>query len=433
MNLIAPPHDEEAEGSVLGAIMLADRWLGTITVDVRLRAEDFYRPRNRMIFKAMLELNEASEPIDTLTVANRLTETGKLEEAGGRDYIETLVTRIPAIGNTKQYGQIVKEKAVLRRLLSAAQEIEQEVANPAVAPKDILEHAYKLIGDVGETEHDGLYSPDDMLTLAVKQFTDEPRERFATGIEKMDEWMNGGLARGQVMVVASWPNTAKSVLVDQIAVNMARASGTKACLYLTEMTVEERNARFIARYTPLTITETTRGNFSAEQTRKMQGYNPPPLYVQPSAGWTVDEICRDVLRRRWDIVVIDDIENLTYDYSHGKQEAKAELSRRIAVLAKDNQANCAVIMVSHLSRPSDKDKAYPRPREGHLRDSQMIAARADICCFLYREQDDQGGKRPETEVFFSRNRTGHAGASTYLDFNWKHMRLDPQPEKELKF
>lgn len=138
---VAPPHDEEAEASVLGAIMLADRWFDTITVDVHLSPDDFYRPRNRAIFQAMLELNSDSEPIDTLTVSARLAETGKLEEAGGKDYIETLVTRIPAIGNTKQYAQIVKENSWLRGLIAATQLIQESVASREGEPRQLLKDA----------------------------------------------------------------------------------------------------------------------------------------------------------------------------------------------------------------------------------------------------------------------------------------------------
>lgn len=418
----APPHDEQAEKAILGACLLAPVWVSTLTTEVGLRPEHFYRPRNQQVFRAAVALADRGEPVDTLTVADELGD--KLE--GGQDYLETLVAHIPNIANTKSYGAIVKEKAALRRLLLATQQIEQLVADESPA-QDVFESAHQLLGEAADPHGESVYTPEDLMELAVAQLTGDPVKRYSTGFSKIDEWTNGGLARGQVMVVAAWPNTSKSVYVDQIAAHMAM-NGLKTCIYLTEMTVEERNARFIARHSELTITEAITGNLTAEQSRKMQGYKPPPVHIQPAAGWTVDELCRDVLRRRWDLIVVDDIENLSYDYSHGKQEAKAELSRRLAVLTKDNQANCIALVVSHLSRPADKDKNYPRPKEGHLRDTQMIAARADICCFLHREQDELGAKLPETEVYFSRNRTGHAGASTYLDFDWKHVRLDERQE-----
>lgn len=375
-------------------------------------------------------MSDAREPIDAATVANELG--AELAEAGGRDYLDSLYSKIPAIGNTKKYGRIVKDHATLRKLLAATHEIQESVQLKQAKPQELVELAYRKINECGEDTKQGIYSPDDLMDLAVKQLTTEPAERYSLGFRKLDAWTQGGLARGQVMVVASWPNTNKSCFVDQIAASMVKNSDRKACLYLSEMTVQERNARFIARHSKLTITEAVKGDLSPQQMDKMKGYKPPDIHVQPCAGWTVDEVCRDVLRQKWDIVIVDDIENLDLYSREGKQEAKAELSRRFNALAKDNQANCVLVMVSHLSRHAEKDKAPPRPREAHLRDSQMIAARADICCFLHREQDDQGAKLPETEVYFSRNRTGPAGESCFLDFDWRHVRLNEQIE-EMKF
>lgn len=426
-----PPHDEEAEAAVLAAVMLAPVWVATLTTEVRLKAEHFYRPRHKLIFEAAVELDDNAQPVDMVTIANLLGE--KLELAGGKDYIESLIGKSPSLGNTKKYGQIVKEKATLRRLLTATQEIQQRIANDSAAPKDVLENAYQLISEVGETEHQGAYTPDDLMDLAAHQLTDKPVERFPLILPKLNEWTNGGMARGQVMVVAAWPNTAKSVFVDQMAESMVKGTDRKACVYLTEMTVIERNARFIARNSKLTITEATIGNLNAEQMRRMGNYQPPPIHIQPAAGWTTDEICRDVLRKRWDVVVIDDIENLGYENpNQSKQEIKAEMSRRFNTLAKENQANCVLMMVSHLSRHGNKDEAPPRPKEAHLRDTQMLAARADICCMLYRDQDSEGTREAETEIYFTRNRGGFQGSSTYADFVWKHMRLDPKPE-EMRF
>lgn len=148
LSSVAPPHDEEAEASVLGAIMLADRWLVVAADVVGLVPGDFYRPRNRAIFTAMLELRSERERVDTLTVAGRLTETAQLEEAGGKDYIETLVTRIPAIGNTKQYAKIVLENSWLRQLVRISQEIQESVASREGDPGELLRRARDRAADL---------------------------------------------------------------------------------------------------------------------------------------------------------------------------------------------------------------------------------------------------------------------------------------------
>jgi len=177
----------------------------------------------------------------------------------------------------------VKEKALLRKLLAATQDIQLSINTSQNTPQEVLESAYRRINDVGESEHQGAYSPEDLLDLAVKQLTTEPQERFSLGFKELDKWTNGGLARGQVMVVAAWPNVSKSILVDQLAVSMVKGSDRKACLYLTEMTVPERNARFIARATPLTITETIVGDLHRGAVEKDGGLQPTAL-VRTTGG-----------------------------------------------------------------------------------------------------------------------------------------------------
>lgn len=108
------------------------------------------------------------------------------------------------------------------------------------------------------------------------------------------------------------------------------------------------------------------------------------------------------------------------------------MTRLFATLTKENQANCALIVVSHLSRHGNKDEAPPRPREAHLRDTQMLAARADICCFFHRELDELGHKKPEVEWYFTRNRSGQLLAG-YLYFRSEHMRLEPADLEDLRW
>src|SRR5215212_5734456 len=149
-----PPQNLEAETSVLGAILLTEQALDGVLLEVGLRPEDFYRPRHQLIFRSMIRLKEKAEPeaVDALTVGDDLRRAGELEEAGGEDYVHSLPTQVPAVGNVLHYARIVKEYALLRRLLGAAREIQQEVVTHDGDPRELIERAESKMFHIG---HEG--------------------------------------------------------------------------------------------------------------------------------------------------------------------------------------------------------------------------------------------------------------------------------------
>lgn len=164
---IKPPHDEEAESATLGAILLANNWLPVVADRVGVIAEDFYRPRHRLVYAGILDAAGAGEPVDTLTLSAHLESRGKLAEAGGRDYIETLATRIPAIGNTKRYAQIVRELAMLRGLLSVSYAIQQAIDDGADNPAELAEKTLRAVGDAIRPESGEVVGADDRVLWAA--------------------------------------------------------------------------------------------------------------------------------------------------------------------------------------------------------------------------------------------------------------------------
>ena len=150
-----PPHNEEAEIAVLGTILLTEQALDQIFVDLRLTSEDFYRPRHRLIFRAMMRLKEKAEPeaVDAITVCDDLKREGQLDEAGGSPYIHSLPTMVPAAGAVRDYARIVRDHAILRRLLGAAHEIQQKVATDGSDPRSLVEQAEQAIFRAGH-DHD---------------------------------------------------------------------------------------------------------------------------------------------------------------------------------------------------------------------------------------------------------------------------------------
>lgn len=424
-----PPYDYEAESSVLGAVLIAPAWLDSDEVWT-LEADDFYRPRNRLIWRAVKSLHATADAIDWLTVAARLEMKGKLEEAGGKDYIETLLTHIPDIGNTKGYAKIIRETSMLRTLLAAGYEIQRLVNDRAGDPEELIDKALNLVGRISVPANQKAFGPDALMQMAVDHLTREkPVETFPLPYPKLNEACNGGLRRGQVVVLAGFPNDGKSLVGMDFLESGVDGSTGKAKIYLTEMTVEELNHRVIARNSKLTIGEVIRGNIGYEQMNKLGEFKIPNVEIQPASGWTVDQICHDILRSRPDVVMVDHFHRINLAGNRNKVDAYDEASAKLNSVAKDNQANCVMIIVAHLSRPgTDKEAIPPRPNSSHLRGTQMLEADADIVCMVYRERDKlTGNRQPAAEAYFTRSRSGRI-ASEQLLLDEKHLRFYPEPE-----
>ena len=211
-----PPQNQEAEVSVLGAILLSEQALDALQIDVKLRAEDFYRQRHRLIFGAMIRLKEKTDPqpVDVLTVCEELDRAGELEEAGGTAYIHSLPNLVPSAGNVRQYARIVKEHALLRRLLDTTRGIQQDVFEFAGEPRDLLEQAEAKLYRIAHDEHSGELRPiEAVLHDELEKLERVSREGVAltgtpSGFNDLDE-MTGGFQPGNLIVLAARPSMGK--------------------------------------------------------------------------------------------------------------------------------------------------------------------------------------------------------------------------------
>jgi replicative DNA helicase len=174
---IAPPQNLEAEQSVLGAVLLSDTALPALIIDERLHAEDFYREAHGIVFTAMLDLHNAGEPVDALTLVEHLKQAGKLEAAGGRSAIDLLAASVPAVGHVRQYARIVRDNAMLRRLLRAAYDIQERVHSHAAAPRELIDIAERSILEVAhEDSRKDFQSIHDVLDIEITKLEQLSRE-----------------------------------------------------------------------------------------------------------------------------------------------------------------------------------------------------------------------------------------------------------------
>lgn len=211
-----PPQNQEAEVSVLGAILLGEKMLDRVLIDVRLKPDDFYRDRHRLIYRAMLRLKEKAspEPVDVLTVCEELTRGGELDEAGGASYVHSLPSLVPTAGNAPQYAKIVKEHALMRRLLDASREIQDRVLSFSGDPQELVDQAEAALFKVAHEDRTGeLRSIEDILHDELDKLEKVSREGIEltgtpTGFRDLDG-LTGGFQGGNLIVLAARPAMGK--------------------------------------------------------------------------------------------------------------------------------------------------------------------------------------------------------------------------------
>ena len=211
-----PPQNEEAETSVLGAILLSEQALDGLQIDIKLRPDDFYRERHRLIFQAMIRLKDKAdpEPIDALTVTEQLGRSGELEEAGGTAYVHSLPNLVPSAGNVRHYGRIVKNHALMRRLLDTTRRIQDDVFTFEGPPKELLELAESELFKIAHDDRAGeLRAIEDVLHDELDKLERISREGIAmtgtpTGFTDLDD-LTGGLQPGNLVVLAARPSMGK--------------------------------------------------------------------------------------------------------------------------------------------------------------------------------------------------------------------------------
>src|SRR5437763_3460470 len=272
-NIAVPPHNLEAEKSVLGAVLLDERHLHALLVEEHLRPEHFYREQHGAVFGAMLELYNSDRKIDHLTVAVTLRQNGRLEEVGGPAVIEELAGWVPSAGHARDYGQIVREKAQMRALLNASYEIQASVLSPDAPARDLVERAERTMLEIAHDDRqkkirsvaDILHEETDKLhrlSVAKTALTGAP-----SGFKDLDD-KTGGFQPGNLIVIAARPSMGKSALVANIAEN-AVLSGHAVALFSLEMSESELAQRFVASQARIKGEDLRRGRVAESKWQKI--------------------------------------------------------------------------------------------------------------------------------------------------------------------
>jgi len=421
-----PPHSIEAESSVLGGLLL-DNGAWDRVSDL-LADGDFYRYEHRMVFGAIGALINTSKPADVITVFEQLQNQGKAEEIGGLVYLNSLAQYVPSAGNIRRYAEIVRERSILRKLVSASDEISTNAFNPKGRPvAAILDEAEQKIFNIGEEgarTKQGFQAMDSLVVALldrVQEMADNPNDvtGVPTGFYDLDR-MTAGFQAGDLIVLAARPSMGKTALAINIAEHVALNEGLPVAVFSMEMGAAQLAVRIVGsigridqghlRTGKLTDEEWPRLSEAIEKLRTIS------LHIDETAGLTSSELRANARRLsrqcgKLGLIVVDYLQLMSGSSSDGENRATelGEISRGLKMLAKELQ--CPVIALSQLNR-SVETRPDKRPMMSDLRESGAIEQDADIIMFIYRDEyyTKDACKEPGVaEVIIAKQRNGPTG------------------------
>lgn len=424
-----PPNSPEAERAVLGAVLLSDRTLHSYTITDQLRPDDFYSEKRGQVFAVMLDLFAANQPIDVLTVTTGLQDRGQLDAIGGSGEIDALTADVPAVGNLRHYGQVVKDRAVLRRLLTATYQTQGDVWAHELTTAETVEAAERRILDVAARERPGeLHGLGDALQAeltAWQAMKGNGRDLLgpSTGFRDLDQ-LTKGLRAGALLVLAARPSMGKSALVVNLAESVALhpQHPLPVALFSLEMSEAELCLRLVASQASIRADALSIGDVGGQDRwrRVLDAagrLDASPLLIDDTADTSVLDIrskCRRAAQQHGQLglIIVDYLQLIRPapggSAGENRNQEVAAASRALKILAREQQ--CTVIAVSQLSRAVEQ-RVDRRPRLSDLRDSGAIEQDADQVAFLYRDDyyNPDSDKPGEAEIIVSKNRQGALG------------------------
>jgi replicative DNA helicase len=448
--LRVPPHSLESEQSVVGGLLLDNQAWDRIG-DV-IRADDFYRYDHRVIFEHIAKLIDGSKPADVITVYESLQSSGKAEDVGGLAYLNTLATNTPSAANIRRYAEIVRDRAVLRRLITISDDIATTALNPqGKDTKTILDEAESKIFKIAEDGARGAGGFQDLQPVLSKvvERIDELYHRdstsditgISTGFIDLDG-KTSGLQPGDLIIVAGRPSMGKTAFSLNIGEHVAVEEGHAVAVFSMEMGATQLAMRLLGSVGRLDQHRLRTGRLTDEDwprlTYAVEKMQNAQLFIDETPALSSMEVrarCRRLARQcgQLGLVIIDYLQ-LMGSSSPGENRATeiSEISRSLKGLAKE--LNCPVIALSQLNR-SLEQRPNKRPVMSDLRESGAIEQDADVILFIYRDEvyNPDSPDKGTAEIIIGKQRNGPIGTVrvTFLGMYTKFENYaGMQPEGE---
>lgn len=429
-----PPHNIEAEQSVLGALLIQP--VAIERVQELLSNEDFYRDAHKVLFEAIIAITARNEPVNLITVQDELRKREKLDQVGGMAYLTALFDSVPSAGNVEFYAKIVEEKAILRRLIDAALGVVGLARSPEVESiDDLIDEAERLIFAVSKRRHAQFFTKLSPLLVDVYDRAEELAELKArvsglpTGIDHFD-MLTSGLQKSDLVIIAARPSMGKTSLCLSIAQHVALREHQTCAIFSLEMSKEQLALRMLCSEAQVNSHRVRLGSLNDNEwgdlARVVQNMYEAPIYIDDASETTTLTMrakCRRLMAEHGLGLVI--VNYLQLMQSHRKTDNRTqeigEIARGLKSLGRE--LNVPVIALSQLSRAVEH-RENKRPMLSDLRESGSIEAEADLVCFLYRdsyykmkeaiaagETFERGGKETveETEIIIGKHRNGPTG------------------------
>ncbi len=426
-SLRVPPHSIEAEQSVLGGLLLDNSAYDRIADFVS--ADDFYRFDHRIIFQHVVKLINAAKPADVITVYESLASAGKGEEVGGLSYLNALAQNTPSAANIRRYAEIVRDRGVLRKLISVSDEIASAAFNPqGKEVKQMLDEAESkifAIAEEGARGSQGFMEIQPLLTQVVERI-DELYNRDSssditgvpTGMIDLDR-MTSGLQPGDLIIVAGRPSMGKTAFSVNIGENVAIDTGLPVAIFSMEMGGAQLAMRMLGSVGRLDQHRLRTGRLNDEDwprlTHAIQKMNEAQIYIDETPALSSIELrarSRRLARQcgRLGLIIVDYLQLMSAN-TPGENRATeiSEISRNLKGLAKE--LNCPVIALSQLNR-SLEQRPNKRPVMSDLRESGAIEQDADLILFIYRDEvyNPDSADKGTAEIIIGKQRNGPIGA-----------------------
>src|SRR5579864_6667292 len=417
------PTNVDAERFVLGSILLDDSFF--IQAAGTLESDDFSLEKHRCIFRRMGDLNERGEKIDRVTVANELMKFGELEACDGLTYLVSLDDGLPQIPNLDSYIRIVKDKAVLRRIIFASQHMMNRCLQGEEAPEEILAGAEETLLRLGDARvKAGLLTPQQILQTydgGINAFLD-PSKRIkgiSSGFTKLDEY-TGGMHGGDLIIVAGRPSMGKTALALNIAQHVALKLKQTVAIFSLEMSKESLLTRMLCAAARVDSQKFRAGYLSQEERRKLNHalheLVEAPLFIDDTPGVHLMDMHAKLRRLQAEqksvkLVIVDYLQLMTGRgrFENRNQEVSA-LSRGLKMLAKE--MNVPMLVLSQLRRAVENRQGDHRPQLSDLRESGSIEQDADLVGFIFREEvyrREREDLRGLAELIIAKQRNGPIG------------------------
>jgi len=431
-----PPQNIEAEESIISAILIDNNTL--LDVIEILAPQDFYRTAHQKIYAAITDLFDKAEPIDLVTLANKLKENGKLEQIGGAGYLARLVDTVPLAVNAQHYAKIVHDKASLRRLIEKANAIVKRCFEERGDADDVIDYAEAAVFEISEKKARQSFYPLSKIILGNIETLEENQGNRSlvtgvpTGFSHLDN-LTSGFQNSDLIILAARPSMGKTALALNIARNAAVDAHIPVSVFSLEMSKEQLSLRMLCAEARIDSSRLRGGFFSMEDWHRLTDaagiLSESSIYIDDSPSLTAMEIRAKARRLKMDknigLIIIDYLQLMQGRANAERRDLEiSEISRALKALAKELEL--PVLALSQLNRMLEQ-RTDKRPRLSDLRESGALEQDADVVAFIYRDEvynkEEDNPNKGIAEILLSKQRNGPTG-DVFLTFLNSYTRFE---------